>query len=133
MRREILIQNFEMLFKARGMSPAHGRVFGELYLNGSGTQKGLAEDTGYSVPAVSVALDELVRVGLVSKHKVPGERSQVYSVDHDLPGVFRKFLKKVLEEHVTPFRMLLRVSGEKSVYEDVKNFEGYLQRIIEVE
>ncbi len=133
MRREILIQNFEMMFKARGMSPAHGRVFGVLYLNGKLTQKGLAEDTGYSVPAVSVALDELTRVGLVSKHKVPAQRSHEYSVDHDLPMVFRKFLRKVLEEHVTPFRMLLRASGEKDIYEDVKNFERYLERIVEVE
>jgi DNA-binding transcriptional regulator GbsR (MarR family) len=133
MDRELLLQNFEMLFKARGMSPVHGRVFGVLYLNGVLSQRQLAQETGYSVPAVSVALDELKRVGLVSWGKATGKRERVYKAEHDLTAVFRKFLRAVKDQHITPFRMLLELSGDKKIGGDVKRFERYLQRVIEVE
>ena len=66
--RESLLGTFEALFRARGMGGIYGRVFGALILSANAmTQDQISEYIGYSVPAVSGALDELIRLGLVQK------------------------------------------------------------------
>lgn len=133
---ELVLQNFELLFKARGMSPAHGRVFGALVLSGKAlTQRKIVELTGYSLPAICIALDDLVRVGLVSKTKIRGKREKLYKADSDMRKVFHNFLINIKDSHVAPFRMLLQSQEKaelKKMEKQLKDFEKYLDRLIEV-
>lgn len=78
--REAILGTFEALFKARGLGALHGRVFGAILLAVDPmTQDEISDFTGYSVPAVSSAIDGLVRVGLVFRQKRQDSRKNYYS------------------------------------------------------
>ena len=99
--RETILGTFEALFKMRGMGDLHGRVFGAILLSvDEKTQDEISAFTGYSVPAVSSALDELVRVGLVSKRRRQDSRKYYYSSRADLDEILRMVLKTVHDDYV---------------------------------
>ncbi len=130
-----VLANFEVLFKARGLSAVHGRVFGTLLLSGAQmTQKQIARESGYSVPAVSIALDELVKLGLVKKRKK--QRTFYYSADADLPKIMHDFLKTIKKDYVEPFLREIkeypRTEPVKKFEKSMKNLDNYLSRLLEV-
>ena len=136
-----LLSNFEILFKARGLSAVHGRIFGVLVMAGKPlTQDQLAERSNYSVPAVSIALDELVRLGLVARTRKTGERKGYYQSDADLVKIFQKFIAAIHDEHVLPFARLLEYyvrenpknKTMKNLQDNMTSLELYLQRLLEV-
>ena len=99
--REAILGTFEALFKIRGMGDLHGRVFGAILLSvDEMTQDEISEFTGYSVPAVSSALDELARVGLINKRRRQDSRKYYYSSRADLDEILRMVLKTVHDDYV---------------------------------
>ena len=111
------------------------RVFGTLLLTGKEmNQKQIAKESGYSVPAVSIALDELVKLGLVKKKKK--QRTFYYSADADLPKIMYSFLKTIKKDYVEPFlREIKEYPGTVSVKKfekSMKNLDDYLSRLLEV-
>ncbi len=148
--RESLLGSFEALFRARGMSGIYGRVFGALMLSANTmTQDQISEYTGYSVPAVSGALDELIRLGLVQKLRRHNNRKYFYTSRVDLDAMFRRTLQAIHEEYVTPVlnrlekteQMLQHSHGEETRQhlETVKRYQGelndlkkYLEKLLEV-
>ena len=138
MEDELLLQNFEMLFKARCMNPIHGRIFGTLLIHGNSlTQQELSEKTNYSIPAMSIALDDLTRVGLVSKTKLKNKRKKVYKAEGDLCIIFNKFLKNIKEQHVTPFKIILTSYKKKNrklkeMHSQLTDLEIYLDDLLKV-
>jgi DNA-binding transcriptional regulator GbsR (MarR family) len=148
--REDILGTFEALFKARGLGALHGRVFGALLLAVDPmTQDEISEFTGYSVPAVSSAIDELVRVGLVYKQKRQDSRKNHYSSKANLDEIMRMMLKTIHDDYVLVVLSQLQWSkgGAKGTedpqvnehvefienYEaKLKDLESYLTRLLEV-
>ncbi len=99
--REAILGTFEALFKARGLGSLHGRVFGAILLAVDPmTQDEISEFTGYSVPAVSSAIEELVRMGLVARQKRQDSRKSHYSSRANLDEIMRMMLKTIHDDYV---------------------------------
>ena len=149
--REAILWTFEALFKIRGMGDVHGRVFGSILLSvDEMTQDEISEFTGYSVPAVSSALDELVRVGLVNKRRRQDSRKYYYSSRADLDEILRMVLKTVHDDYVAVVlgqlslgravnTKLVPTPGLREHIENIQNYEhelrdleSYLKRLLEV-
>ena len=135
---EDLLDNFELLFKARGMSALHGRVFGTLLISDKAlSQEEIAEKTGYSIPAISIALDELSRLRLIRKERKSGDRKYYYSTDAKLSQIFYSFLESIHDEHVVPFLRALRSKKQKNknvekFIESLEDLRQYLESLLEV-
>lgn len=148
--RENLLGTFEALFRARGMGEVYGRVFGALILSANAmTQDQISEYIGYSVPAVSGALDELTRLGLVQKLRRQNNRKYFYTSRVDLDAMFRRTLQAIHDEYVTPVLNRLGKTeqmlqhghdeGAQQHLEIVKRYQGelndlkrYLENLLEV-
>ncbi len=148
--REAILGTFEALFKARGLGALHGRVFGALLLAVDPmTQDEIGEFTGYSVPAVSSAIDELVRVGLVSRQKRQDSRKSYYSSRANLDEIMRMMLKTIHDDYVLAVLNQLewskasaggskdpQVNGHIEFIENyeakLKGLESYLTRLLDV-
>lgn len=101
--RNNILSTFEILFKARGMGDVHGRVFGALILSPRAlTQDEISSYTGYSVPAVSAALDDLDRLGYIQKSKRQNSRKNYYSRKLDLDAAFRGFIQAIHDQYIIP-------------------------------
>lgn len=101
--RSHILGTFEALFKARGMGDVHGRVFGALILSPRAlTQDEIGTYTGYSVPAVSAALDDLDRLGFVQRSRRQNSRKNFYSSKLDLDATFRRFILAIHDEYLIP-------------------------------
>lgn len=149
--REKILGTFEALFKMRGMGDLHGRVFGAILLSvNEMTQDEISDFTGYSVPAVSSALDELVRVGLINKRRRQDSRKYYYSCRADLDEILRMVLKTVHDDYVAvvlgQLGMVKKINTDLiptpglrehieniQYYEsELKELESYLKRLLEV-
>ncbi|MCD1296005.1 transcriptional regulator, TrmB [Methanocella sp. CWC-04] len=148
--RDAILSTFEALFKVRGLGPLHGRVFGAIMLSVDAlTQDEIGEFTGYSVPAVSSALDDLVRVGLVYKQKRQDSRKNYYSSKADLDEIMKMILKTIHDDYVMVVLNRLETSKNNMAaidepfaqghieivqnYEkELRDLELYLKRLLEV-
>ncbi len=148
--REAILGTFEALFKARGLGALHGRVFGAILLAVDPmTQDEISEFTGYSVPAVSSAIDELERIGLVSRQKRQDSRKNYYSSRANLDEIMRMMLKTIHDDYVLVVLSQLnwskagaggsrdpQVNGHiefiENYEEKLKDLESYLKRLLDV-
>jgi DNA-binding transcriptional regulator GbsR (MarR family) len=147
--REAILGTFEALFKARGLGALHGRVFGAILLAVDPvTQDEISEFTGYSVPAVSSAIDELVRVGLVNRQKRHDSRKNYYSSRANLDEIMRMVLKTIHDDYVLVVLSQLqwvkggqdttdpKVSGHVEFIENyeakLKDLESYMKKLLDV-
>ncbi len=144
-----ILGTFEALFKARGMGDLHGRVFGALVLSPRAlNQDEISMYTGYSVPAVSAALDELDRLGFVQKSKRQNSRKNFYSSKLDLDATFRRFIQAIHDEYVKSALQRLSISEEltnkpdpdvqehleviKRYRKELQELEKYLEKLLSV-
>ncbi|HTY89585.1 MAG TPA: MarR family transcriptional regulator [Methanocella sp.] len=147
--REAILDTFEALFKARGLGTLHGRVFGAILLAVEPmTQDEISEFTGYSVPAVSSAIDELVRLNLVARQKRQDSRKNYYSSRANLDEIMRMTLKTIHDDYVqVVLGQLQAVKGDKDandprlsehaefieIYEaKLRDLESYMKRLLDV-
>lgn len=78
------IRIYEDVAARRGLPAILGRVMAVFFLEGRGlSQKEVSDLTGYSVSSVSRTLDQMVRMGLVHRHRDPSHRRFVYHMDID--------------------------------------------------
>jgi len=148
--REAILGTFEALFKARGLNSLHGRVFGSILLAVDPmTQDEISEFTGYSVPAVSSAIEELVRVGLVYRQKRQDSRKNFYSSRANLDEIMRMVLSTIHDDYVLVVLNQLEytkagamgtedpvVNGHLEFIENyearLKELESYMKRLLDV-
>jgi len=148
--REAILGTIDALFKARGLGALHGRVFGAILLAVDPmTQDEISEFTGYSVPAVSSAIDELERIGLVSRQKRQDSRKNYYSSRANLDEIMRMMLKTIHDDYVLVVLSQLnwskagaggsrdpQVNGHiefiENYEEKLKDLESYLKRLLDV-
>ncbi len=139
--REAILGTFEALFKVRGMGTLHGRVFGAMLISVNPmTQDEISEFTGYSVPAVSSAIDELVRIGLVYKLKRQDCRKNYYSNKANLEEIMRMMLKTIHDDYVRVVLIQLELSkigtkgsSEPYVSEHLQSIEKYEAKLVDLE
>jgi DNA-binding transcriptional regulator GbsR (MarR family) len=139
--REAILGTFEALFKARGLGAIHGRVFGAILLAVDPmAQDEIGEFTGYSVPAVSSAIDELVRVGLVSRQKRQDSRKNYYFSRANLDEIMRMMLKTIHDDYVLAVMNQLEWSKagaggsrDPQVNEHIEFIENYETNLIGLE
>ncbi|MFB0558870.1 MAG: MarR family transcriptional regulator [Candidatus Bathyarchaeia archaeon] len=73
------IRYYEDVSNKRGLPTLFGRIMGVFFLEGRElTQKEISDLTGYSISSVSRTLDQMVRMGLVQRHKDPSIGSFAY-------------------------------------------------------
>ncbi len=78
------IRIYEDVAGRRGLPTILGRIMAVFFLEGPElSQKEVSGLTGYSVSSVSRTLDQMVRMGLVHRHRDPGHRHFVYHMDAD--------------------------------------------------
>jgi HTH-type transcriptional regulator, osmoprotectant uptake regulator len=139
--REAILGTFEALFKARGLGALHGRVFGAVLLAvGPMTQDEISDFTGYSVPAVSSAVDELVRVGLIVRQKRQESRKSYYSSRANLDEIMRMLIKTIHDDYVLVVLNQLKYTKadagsaqDRQVSEHIGFIENYEERLMELE
>ena len=82
------IQIYENVAIKRGLPAILGRIMAVFFMEGRElSQKEVSDLTGYSVTSVSRTLEQMVRMGLVHKHKGSSHRGFVYHMNidyHDL-------------------------------------------------
>lgn len=147
--RENILSTFEVLFKARGMGDVHGRVFGALILLPRAlTQDEISSYTGYSVPAISAALDDLDRMGFIQKTKKQNSRKNFYSPKLDLDAAFKGFIQAIHDQYIIPaFEKLNQSEGilknnDQEVLEhlevikryrkELEDLKKYIERLLSV-
>ncbi len=91
------VQIMERLVEERGFKPLHGRVLACLFLSKEPkSQQSIAEWTGYSVSAVSRALEQLMSVGSVQRFKKPKLRTYEYGIGISMAAMFFNALARWL-------------------------------------
>jgi DNA-binding transcriptional regulator GbsR (MarR family) len=72
---------YEQIAERRGLPAIIGRIMGAFFLEEKGlSQKELSNKTGYSISSVSRALDQMIQLGIVSKHKHPSKEYNIYEM-----------------------------------------------------
>jgi len=86
--REHFIQFMEGLAEQRGFKSIHGRILAcFLMTQGPLTQDEISSWTGYSISAVSRALDQLTSLGSVRRYKQAGNRSYLYELSMSMGSI----------------------------------------------
>jgi len=93
------IRVYEGVASRRGLPTIFGRIMAVFFLEERElNQKELADLTSYSVSSVSRALDQMVRMGLVHKHKSPSGDYSVYHMSVDLGDLALSGLRAWVEQ-----------------------------------
>jgi len=80
------VQIYEDMLRAKGLPTIFGRIMATLLLEGRElSHKELSNLTGYSISSVSRTLDQMVRMGIVHKHKDAALKHFVFHVSGDFP------------------------------------------------
>jgi DNA-binding transcriptional regulator GbsR (MarR family) len=126
------IRYYEDVASKRGLPTLFGRIMGVFFLEGRElTQKEVSDLTGYSVSSTSRTLDQMMRMGLVQRHKDPSLGSYVYSMSVDYMDLAAHGLMawiRQAEESMQSLRAIRQkmssieiVEGKKEEFERVHN------------
>ena len=141
------IRIYEDIVRAKGLPTILGRIMAVFLLEGRElSHKEISDLTGYSISSVSRTLDQMVRMGIVHKHKDVSLKRFVYHVNID----FRELLVNVLERLIKQFEasreeiknLTRKVSALKSTGEEqteinrlqvmLKNIEETIELQLEI-
>ena len=104
----------ERLVQQRGFKAVHGRILACLFLaEHPRTQQEISEWTGYSVSAISRALEQLMMLGSVRRHKKAGIRSHSYGIGTSIAGMIVGALTRwvtMIHEVQVPFTEIARTA-----------------------
>lgn len=83
--KDEFVRMYEDFVQARGVPRIIGRIMAVFLLEGRElSHKEISNLTGYSISSVSRTLDQMIRMGVVHKHKDVSRKQFVYHVNIDL-------------------------------------------------
>ena len=96
------VRIYEDMLRAKGLPTIFGRIIASLLLEGRElSHKEISNLTGYSISSVSRTLDQMVRMGIVHKHKNASLRNFVFHVSVDFPEMTATGMETMLRVHET--------------------------------
>jgi DNA-binding transcriptional regulator GbsR (MarR family) len=96
------VRIYEDLLRAKGLPTIFGRIMAVLLLEGRElSHKEISNLTGYSISSVSRTLDQMVRMGIVHKHKDASTKHFVYHVSTDFPEMLANSLETMIRVYET--------------------------------
>ncbi len=105
-------QIYEDMLRAKGLPTIFGRIMATLLLEGRElSHKEISNLTGYSISSVSRTLDQMVRMGIVHKHKEASLKHFVFHVTVDFPEIIASGMEtmlRVYEEQRKEIKKLTR-------------------------
>lgn len=149
--KERIYSSFARTASTIGYSEVHGRIIAALFVNDKPlTLQKLAEETGYSPSSISLSLDFLEVLGVVSKFKKKEDRKLYIKMQGDLLEALRKAVIKKTEnsinealEEFETYREEIKESKEEevgktkeilnSLESELKRLQQYLEFLREVE
>ena len=98
------IEEVGMVFEQSGLSRTAGRILGRLLISDPPHQdlNELADSLEASKSGVSTESRMLIRIGLIERIRIPGERRNYYRIT---PGIWERSLQSKMEQ-ITAFRQL---------------------------
>lgn len=97
-KREFL-RIYEQIAQRRGLSPILGRIMGVFFLEENElNQKELSEKTDYSISSISRALEQMIRLGIVTKHKHTSREYFVYDMSESFFDLALRGIKRWTEQ-----------------------------------
>ncbi|MFH1424540.1 MAG: hypothetical protein ABIG20_02535 [archaeon] len=146
-----IINDFTVAASLFGYSEVHGRILAALLVEGGDLSlEDLAKKTSYSTSMISLSLDLLAVIGMITKVKKPGDRKLYVSLQGEiLPALKIAIVLKIqqgvvkgranFEEYRKEVRML-KDSKKKKVLvtldkldHELERIEKYINRLAEVE
>jgi DNA-binding transcriptional regulator GbsR (MarR family) len=134
-----VVEKFATLFETYGFPRMSGRILAQLMVSeGPGLTAGeLAESLQVSAAAVSTSTTYLVQVGLVEKHRLPGERRDRYHLPDDAwylatasKNPFYGRIAEIAAEAVVAVGGPRTEAGER--FDQMRDFFEFLQREVPV-
>ena len=140
------IRIYEDITRAKGLPTILGRIMAVFLLEGRElSHKEISDLTGYSVSSVSRTLDQMVRMGIVHKHKDVSLKRFVYHVNIDIHELFVNTLERLIKQYevsreeiknLTRKVRALKSKGEEQAEIDrlqtmLKNFEKIMASALE--
>jgi len=117
-------QIYEDMLRAKGLPPIFGRIMATLLLEGRKlSHKEISNLTGYSISSVSRTLDQMVRMGIVHKHKDTSLKHFVFHASVDFPEMLASGMETILrvyEEQRDEIKKLTRKAGSLKAKEKEK-------------
>jgi DNA-binding transcriptional regulator GbsR (MarR family) len=96
------VRIYEDIVSAKGLPAVFGRIMAVLLLEGRElSHKEISNLTGYSVSSVSRTLNQMVRMGIVHKHKDVSLKHFVFHVSIDLNEMFTNTLETIVKVYET--------------------------------
>jgi DNA-binding transcriptional regulator GbsR (MarR family) len=120
-RLAAVIANFGYL---KGRSAKTSEVMAYIYIQQEVTQQLLRELTGYSLGTISAALQDLEKLGVVSKHPSPNSRGYVYR----LAGTPSQLMSRSMtdfQSYLSEIRSFLKTAEAKLSKPSLSKKKGY--------
>ena len=91
------VQIYEDMLRAKGLPTIFGRIMATLLLEGRKlSHKEISKLTGYSISSVSRTLDQMIRMGIVHKHKDASLKHFVFHVSASFPEMVASSMATML-------------------------------------
>jgi len=91
------IQIYEDMLRAKGLPTIFGRIMATLLLETRNlSHKEISNLTGYSISSVSRTLEQMIRMGIVHKHKDASLKHFVFHVSVDFPEMTASSMETML-------------------------------------
>ncbi len=92
------VRIYEDMLRAKGLPTIFGRIMATLLLEGRELgHKEISRLTGYSISSVSRTLDQMVRMGIVRKHKDASLKRFVFQACADFPEMIASGMETMLK------------------------------------
>ena len=92
------VQIYEDMLRAKGLPTIFGRIMATLFLEGRKmSHKEISKLTGYSISSVSRTLDQMIRMGIIHKHKDASRKHYVFHVSASFPEMVASSMGTILK------------------------------------
>ena len=117
-------QIYEDMLRAKGLPTIFGRIMATLLLEGRElSHKEIAKLTGYSISSVSRTLDQMIRMGIVRKHKDASLKHFVFQACADFPEMLASGMETILKVYEARRAEMKKLRGKVRSMKSDKNAE----------